>query len=150
MGRPTQSPFSLDVSTRPACMPFSFLTRFHKREVSMIAKIIIKRRFVKENTPQILSLLNKIRSIAMNQPGYISGETLMQADFPENMAVIATWQNMKYWMLGKIVKNEKPTKRCLKFIRRDPPSMKNIFLEQRFMLIRNKNRLDERKETLKA
>ena len=45
-------------------------------EVAMIAKIIIKRRFVKENTPQILSLLNKIRSIAMNQPGYISGETL--------------------------------------------------------------------------
>ena len=64
-------------------------------EVAMIAKIIIKRRFVKENTPQILSLLNKIRSIAMDQPGYISGETLMQKDFPENMAVIATWQHME-------------------------------------------------------
>ncbi len=40
-------------------------------------------RFVKENTPQILSLLNKMRTIALNQPGYISGETLMQKDFPE-------------------------------------------------------------------
>ncbi len=67
----------------------------------MIAKIIIKRRFVKENTPQILSLLNKIRSIAMEQPGYISGETLMQSDFPENMAVIATWQSMEDWNAWK-------------------------------------------------
>jgi len=67
----------------------------------MIAKIIIKRRFVDENRPQILSLLNKIRTIAMDQPGYISGETLMQKDFPENMAVIATWQNMEAWMAWK-------------------------------------------------
>jgi heme-degrading monooxygenase HmoA len=67
----------------------------------MIAKIIIKRRFVKENTPQILSLLNKIRSIAMEQPGYISGETLTQKDFPENMAVIATWQSMENWLAWK-------------------------------------------------
>ena len=67
----------------------------------MIAKIIIKRRFVDENRPQILSLLNKIRSIAMDQPGYISGETLMQKDFPENMAVIATWQNMESWLAWK-------------------------------------------------
>jgi heme-degrading monooxygenase HmoA len=67
----------------------------------MIAKIIIKRRFVKENTPQIISLLNKIRSIAMNQPGYISGETLMQCDYPENMAVIATWQSMDAWNAWK-------------------------------------------------
>jgi heme-degrading monooxygenase HmoA len=67
----------------------------------MIAKIIIKRRFVKEKTPQILSLLNKIRSIAMEQPGYISGETLMQEAFPENMAVIATWQRMEDWKAWK-------------------------------------------------
>lgn len=73
----------------------------------MIAKIIIKRRFVKENTPQILSLLNKIRSIAMNQPGYITGETLMQKDFPENMAVIASWQSMENWLMWKESKERK-------------------------------------------
>ena len=71
------------------------------KEDNVIAKIIIKRRFVKENTPQILSLLNKIRSIAMEQPGYISGETLMQRDYPENMAVIATWQSMADWNAWK-------------------------------------------------
>jgi heme-degrading monooxygenase HmoA len=70
-------------------------------EVAMIAKIIIKRRFVKENTPQILSLLNKIRTIAMNQSGYISGETLKQSEFPENMAIISSWQSMEDWNAWK-------------------------------------------------
>jgi len=67
----------------------------------MIAKVIIKRRFVQNNTPQVLSLLNKMRSIAMNQPGYISGETLMQSEYPENMAVICTWQSMENWHAWK-------------------------------------------------
>lgn len=84
----------------PSCTGF-IATPTSAREAVMIAKIIIKRRFVKENTPQILSLLNKIRGIAMNQPGYISGETLMQKDFPENMAVIASWQSMADWLAWK-------------------------------------------------
>jgi heme-degrading monooxygenase HmoA len=67
----------------------------------MIAKILIKRRFVKENRDAILSLLTKMRSIAMNQPGYISGETLMQLDYPENMAVLCTWQSMEDWLAWK-------------------------------------------------
>ena len=63
----------------------------------MIAKIIIKRRFVKDNTPQILSLLNKIRSIAMNQPGYISGETLRSLDDPEDYMVVSKWETADDW-----------------------------------------------------
>ncbi|MGD9211540.1 MAG: antibiotic biosynthesis monooxygenase [Desulfobacteraceae bacterium] len=67
----------------------------------MIAKIIIKRRFVEGKNKQILALLNEIRSKAMNQPGYISGETLSKQNFPQNMAVIATWQSMDDWLSWK-------------------------------------------------
>jgi heme-degrading monooxygenase HmoA len=67
----------------------------------MIAKIIIKRRFVEGKNKQILALLNEIRSKAMNQIGYISGETLSKKDFPQNMAVIATWQSMEDWYRWK-------------------------------------------------
>ncbi len=67
----------------------------------MIAKIIIKRRFVEGKSKQILALLNEIRSKAMNQPGYISGETLSKKDYPQNMAVIATWQSMEDWLEWK-------------------------------------------------
>jgi antibiotic biosynthesis monooxygenase (ABM) superfamily enzyme len=67
----------------------------------MIAKIIIKRRFVEGKTQQVIALLNEIRSRAMQQPGYISGETLMRPDYSDNMAVIATWQTLEDWIAWK-------------------------------------------------
>ncbi len=67
----------------------------------MIAKVIIKRRFIEGKDKQIIALLNEIRSKAMSFPGYISGETLSKQDFPQNMAVIATWQSMEDWFNWK-------------------------------------------------
>jgi heme-degrading monooxygenase HmoA len=64
----------------------------------MTAKILIKRRFRKGHAPQIVALLNEIRSLAMHQPGYISGETLVQNGYPNNMVVISTWQDMDAWL----------------------------------------------------
>lgn len=59
----------------------------------MIAKIIIKRSFVGDKIPQIVALLNELRSRAMNQTGYISGETLARSDAPNYMVVIASLTN---------------------------------------------------------
>ena len=63
----------------------------------MIAKILIKRRFKEGHAPQIVALLNEIRTRALNQPGYMSGETLVKNGYPNNMTVISTWQTMKDW-----------------------------------------------------
>ena len=97
-------------------------------EEAMAAKIIIKRRFVKENTPQILSLLNKMRSIAMNQSGYISGETLMQKDFPENMVVIATWQSIKAWEAWKKSEERKTYEAMLEIYQTRPTEYEEYLL----------------------
>lgn len=99
----------------------------------MITKIIIKRRFVKENTPQILSLLNKIRTMAMNQPGYISGETLMQKDFPENMAVIATWQSMQNWTSWKNSEERKTYEAMLEIYQTRPTQYEEYLLGTSFL-----------------
>lgn len=63
----------------------------------MIAKVIIKRSFLDGKTPQIVSLLNELRSRAMNQAGYISGETLTKSGHPNYMVVIATWNSAEDW-----------------------------------------------------
>ena len=63
----------------------------------MITKILIKRRFKEGKTKQIVALLNELRARAMHQPGYISGETLSQKGFPNNMVIIGTWQDMDDW-----------------------------------------------------
>ena len=98
----------------------------------MIAKIIIKRRFVDENRPQILSLLNKIRTIAMDQAGYISGETLMQKDFPENMAIIATWQNMESWLAWKNSEERKTYEAMLEIYQTRPTQYEEYHLGTSF------------------
>ena len=63
----------------------------------MIAKILIKRQFKDGHTPQIVALLNEIRMRAMNQPGYVSGETLVKRGYPNNMVVISTWRSAEEW-----------------------------------------------------
>jgi len=63
----------------------------------MLAKILIERKFAPGNEKEILSLLNQLRSLAMNQPGYISGLTMRSPDKPENMMVIGTWQTLDSW-----------------------------------------------------
>ena len=67
----------------------------------MQAKIIIKRRFVKDKKAEIIALLREFRSGALNQPGYVSGETLTSADDPQTMVVISTWQDMESWYKWK-------------------------------------------------
>ena len=67
----------------------------------MIARILIKRKFKRDQSNEIISLLNKIRSAAMLQPGYISGETLITHEPPHDIAVLATWQSMDDWLRWK-------------------------------------------------
>lgn len=63
----------------------------------MPAKILIKRRFKEGAIKEVTMLLNEFRSGAMNQPGYISGETLVKEDDSHTLLVIGTWRNMQSW-----------------------------------------------------
>ena len=67
----------------------------------MIVKVIIKRHIKKGKTRNVFALLNRFRSDAMNQKGYISGETLLNYDNPREIVVIAMWQDMDNWLNWK-------------------------------------------------
>ena len=58
-------------------------------------RVIIERQ-AKEGV-RLLALLRDIRAEAMKQPGYISGETLVNTDDNSDIIVISTWQNLKDW-----------------------------------------------------
>ena len=63
----------------------------------MAVKIIIKR-IVPENKAEALKpLLQKLRNLAMEQTGYISGETFKRIDRPGESLVVSTWQSMENW-----------------------------------------------------
>jgi len=63
----------------------------------MAVKIIIRRRIPKAKEAQVLPLLLELRSKAINLPGYISGETLRNANDPEDSLVISTWRSVESW-----------------------------------------------------
>jgi heme-degrading monooxygenase HmoA len=63
----------------------------------MSVKIILVRRVPVEKSNELKPLLQKLRSLALAQPGYISGETLMNADDPEEYIVISSWTDVERW-----------------------------------------------------
>jgi heme-degrading monooxygenase HmoA len=67
------------------------------KEVIMHAKILIKRKFIKGKKKEIIALLKELRSGALQQPGYISGQTLVSYDEPQTLMVIGTWQDIESW-----------------------------------------------------
>jgi len=63
----------------------------------MSVKIFIKRKFKERFSAEILPLLNKIRIKAMEQQGYISGETLVNLENSQEVVVISVWSSLDNW-----------------------------------------------------
>ncbi len=67
----------------------------------MAVKVIIRRKIPKDKEGDILPLLNQLRSRAMMQKGYISGETWRNIEDPEEYLVISTWKSYEDWKAWK-------------------------------------------------
>jgi heme-degrading monooxygenase HmoA len=72
-----------------------------RKEESMAAKILIRRRADREKSGQILSLIARLRTLAMEQEGYVSGETLRSAADPDEYLVISSWNSIDDWRQWK-------------------------------------------------
>ena len=62
-----------------------------------MVKVLLERTIRGQNVGQIVRLLRQLRILAMQQPGYISGETLHGVDDPNFYVVISTWESMEQW-----------------------------------------------------
>jgi len=63
----------------------------------MTVKIIIQRKVESENFAELALLLKKLRALTLEQPGYISGETLNRIDSKNESMVISTWRSVEDW-----------------------------------------------------
>ena len=71
----------------------------------MTVKILIRRTIPKEKETELMPFLKQLRNLGVNQPGYISGETLKNINNPNEILVISTWQSAEQWQAW--VQNEK-------------------------------------------
>ena len=62
-----------------------------------MVKVLMERTIRGQNVGQIVRLLRQLRVLAMQQPGYISGETLHAVDDPNHYLVISSWDSAEHW-----------------------------------------------------
>jgi heme-degrading monooxygenase HmoA len=63
----------------------------------MAVKVLIKRSIPDDKGREMIPLFRQMRSLATQQPGYISGETLKRLDDSNTFLVISTWQTSEDW-----------------------------------------------------
>ncbi len=63
----------------------------------MAIEVIIRRKIKSDNPEELIPLVNRMRSLAINQAGYISGRTLKSISKPGDYMVISQWQTKENW-----------------------------------------------------
>lgn len=86
----------------------------------MMVKVLIKRQFKLEKLNEVVALLKKFRSEALNQKGYVCGETLIAEGEPEKMMVISTWQSKTDWENWKNSKARMENEAMLELLQEGP------------------------------
>jgi heme-degrading monooxygenase HmoA len=70
---------------------------FDRKEDIMSVKIMIERKFREDFTPEDLIDLDELRTMAMGQKGYISGETLVNLENNREVVVLSVWSSLDDW-----------------------------------------------------
>lgn len=94
----------------------------------MVVKVLISRNIKEGKTRVVFPLLNKIRTHAMSQRGYISGETLFNHDNPQEILVISMWQSMENWLAWKEHPERNANERVLEQYLEEPTGYKSYVL----------------------
>ena len=63
----------------------------------MAVKILIRRKVPEDKARQMIPLFREMRSMANQQPGYVTGETMRSLEKPDEFLVISTWETSEDW-----------------------------------------------------
>jgi heme-degrading monooxygenase HmoA len=63
----------------------------------MAVKILIRRKIPEDKARKMIPLFREMRSMANQQPGYITGETMRNLEKPDEFLVISTWETSEDW-----------------------------------------------------
>lgn len=63
----------------------------------MTIRVLMKRKVPEGKAEALRTLIDRLRVAAMDQPGYVSGETLWGIDPPGTSLVISKWKSREAW-----------------------------------------------------
>lgn len=62
-----------------------------------MVKVLLERQVKKQNYDKLMEYVRDLRSVALRQPGYVTGETLVKGTDPVDVLVISTWISEEHW-----------------------------------------------------
>jgi len=62
-----------------------------------MVRIIIERHLKAGKRGELIHWLRELRTGAIHQPGYVSGETLASLEDASILSVLSTWRNLEDW-----------------------------------------------------
>jgi len=63
----------------------------------MPIKVLIKRRFKERYVNEINKVIKELRFGAMDQEGYITGETMWDHEDPFRVVIVSNWRSIDHW-----------------------------------------------------
>ena len=60
-------------------------------------RVFIECHLKEDKTEELIPLLMKLRTAALQQPGYLTGETLASIEDPSIISVLSTWRSIDDW-----------------------------------------------------
>ena len=60
-------------------------------------KVLLERSVKREKYRELLELIKELRSAALHQPGYMTGETLVSENGIVKVLVISSWVSEDHW-----------------------------------------------------
>jgi len=94
----------------------------------MAVKVLIERRGQNGQERAVLALLRQMRGRCLDEPGYITGETLRDADDPRRLVVISTWFGIMDWRRWSSSNERKELESQLRPLLSEPPTVR-VLLE---------------------
>ena len=64
----------------------------------MPIRVFIKRHIKEGREEEAIAMLNQFRHMAKKQPGYISGETLINHFDSRSITIVSSWQKIEDWI----------------------------------------------------
>lgn len=64
----------------------------------MPIKVFIKRHIKEGHVETAVAMLEEFRNMAKKEPGYLSGETLINHYDPRSITVVSSWQTIQDWI----------------------------------------------------
>jgi heme-degrading monooxygenase HmoA len=74
------------------------LSKTFKKDQLMPIRVFIKRHIKEGREEEAIAMLNQFRHMAKKQPGYISGETLLNHFDSRSITIVSSWQKIEDWI----------------------------------------------------